>query len=69
VTRCQRTNTGVAAQVARWLADHAGSRLVLDGPDHRLRYLLERGGDVLGRFRTVGEFAMAIETPGEIAWS
>lgn len=68
MTLCQRTNAGVAAPVARWLARHDAA-LVTDGPDHRLRYLLDRRGAVIGRYRTVREFAMAIETPGAIACS
>ncbi len=72
MTLCQRTNAGVAAEVARWLDDHDAD-LILDGPDHRMRYLLAVAGDgapvEVGRFRTVHEFAMAAETPGAIAWS
>lgn len=42
--RCQRTNAGVAAPVARWLDRH-GAQLVVDDrvEDQPVRYLLMRG--------------------------
>lgn len=73
MTRLQRTNTGVATQVARWLRRRPAAQLVPDGPDERMRYLLARvddgARDEVARFRTVREFARAIETPGGVPWT
>lgn len=72
--RIQRTNAGRAAQVARWLARHRAELRVDDRlPDAPPRYLLVPDGgpldDARGRFRTVEQFGMAIETPGGVAWT
>lgn len=59
---CQRTNAGVADLVAGFLDDH-GAQLRTDGPDERMRYVLEaEGGAPAGSFRTVRELGIAIAT-------
>lgn len=74
MTTCQRTNVGVAREVARWLQAHGAALLVDDRLDDvPVRYrLVEVGAPIdtaRARFRTPREFARAIETPGAIAWT
>lgn len=73
MTLCQRTNAGVARQVARWLARHDAALLVDDQIPDTVRYQLVRAGDDIDasrhRFRTVGHFARAIETPRGLSWT